>query len=533
MTMPKAVELSAGTAPKEKIPHDDSRIQNYSRETKSAVGSVMTETDPLPSILEMPGSTRIVRLCYPLSQQGHVLKTLGKNPQVKKIGALPLVRSAQDRFDSVQVEVDGASTFTGLVDTLGKENLAVKISLSKPDSQIISVSGCMAPLEMDLIENADDVKQAYVRKTFEKKPNPGWLKKGPEKFEIADPKLRLGPCSYLVISLNVFNKGTYNKKILNHLAVLSQSRDYRINFDQMGNLIMLALHERAAGRLLIWGSALRKITRGSANLMFGKGEIVTSDKDNLVIDNYLTQMGNNFLQDLGEKHPDFYSTDFYLQKMRGTRDETLARVGKADRQIMGFVPIEVIKKVEYSVGGGPDRLIGYEQEFAELRNAINPRSRTKLIFLEGSAGTGKSRLINEVTIDTPNVIKISIDPAGRNITGFSLVDFTEQLTQFIRYSLTIGNKDEIPAPLRIILDFNEKNENAKILAANRNPELVCSYCRDALLSLEEEIGQFTLLIDDIHHNDRHSDGNTMKIIVFLLSLLRYKRSLWAGILHRC
>ena len=486
-------------------------------------GNDLEPVDTCPVIIDLPGEARISHLCYPVSLQGQFLKTLEKGDGVRRIGSLPLVRNTQDRFSTTQLAVRDNGAFKGLIELLEKEHLDARVSLSGAHAPCIAVNGCVSPLEMDFIKNPRDLIATFGesdegmgnsgRATLPFRSSEEETLQWNNLLKLANreaQKVRLGPCSYLAFNPGVLLRGTYNKKILDHLAILSQSRDYCINFDQMGNLILIALHERAAGGLLTWGEELRDLTHGTINLLFGTGETARADANNLVIDNYMTHVGNDYLQRLAEIQPDFYSTDFYLRKMQGSRDETRVKVETAGDPLMGFVPIEVHKRVEYLAGGGPDRLIGYTQEFNDIKDALTGKTSHRLVFLEGSAGEGKSRLISAVTDRMPNVIKISIDPGGRGIPGFSLIDFADQLSQFVLEKFDV-NTEEVPANIQALLDFAEKTKNEKDLVANQDPEAICELCQKALLGLEEELGKLILSVDDIHHNDRLSDGYIMDI----------------------
>lgn len=470
--------------------------------------------DRLPRISTIPGSARILRVEYPLAMQEQVLAALDQNNAVKKISSLPPLRSPSDRFGMTQVLVTDPSSLKDLIAVTADE-MSVKTSLSYENTPVILVNGCAYPLYLDFLDDPRHLSRTFSDLPVANEiasPNahneiiPTVSKYPPETPEY---KIRLGPCSYLAMNTGVFAEEKMAKEVLDHLAVLTQSKDFVVDFDQMGNMVLLALQERAAGRLLLWASGLKKMAGSKAHMLFGKGKIVTADDHNLVIDNYLTPRGNAYFQALGTEMPDLYSTGYYLDQMKGTRDLTLARIENRETR-KGFIPINVIKRVDFAAGGGPERLIGYQDELAEIGSGLKPASREKLIFVEGSAGTGKSRIIHEVTDEQPNVVKISIDPAGRNITGFSLVDFAAQLGDDIKARYQAGQV--VPQRIRLLLSFNDRSENDKLLEANKSPETVCVYCQEALSFLEKEIGPFTIVVDDIHHNDRLSDGYMMDLL---------------------
>lgn len=470
--------------------------------------------DRLPRIITIPGSARILRVEYPLALQGQVADTLYKHDSVKKISSLPPLRSSQDRFGMTQVIVTDPSS---IQDWIAEKDgiMTFKTSLSHENTPVILVNGSAFPLYFDYVEDPRNLSRTFT--DLPVAANMAWQKPGSEfipsvsKYppEMRENQIRLGPLSYLTMNTRVFADEKMAKEVLDHLAVITQSRDFVVDFDQMGNMVVLALHERAADRLLLWASSLKKLTGSKAHMLFGKGNIVTADEHNLVIDNYLTLRGNAHFQALKEDTPDLYSTDYYLARMKGTRDQTLARL-ESGEAIKGFIPINVIRRVDFAAGGGPEKLVGYKNELAEIQSALKPSSKDKLIFVEGSAGTGKSRLMYEVTEELPNLVKISVDPAGRNITGFGLVDFAAQLGEDIKARYKTGQA--VPQRIRLLLNFNERSENDKLLEANRTPEIVSAFCQEALLGLEEEIGPFTIVIDDIHHNDRLSDGHMMDLM---------------------
>ena len=476
-------------------------------ETRNLIGANL-----LPAVIEMPGSMRVMQVSYAIQLQAKILETLDSSQKVKRFSALPTVRSVQDRFGMVQVLVKEPAAAAEMIEQMDNENLPFKVYLSMEKAPVLKVNGCAFPLSMEYIEDPRALAQTFpVRpkvsaiediKPWENIPGLGSAE------NVNRP--RMGLCTYLVVDMNIFNSGDC-REILDHLAVISQSKDYCINFDQAGNIVILALHERAAGMLLIWGAELRKISRGRGHLMLGKGEIKTSDSDNLVVENYMNHSGSYCFQKLGICTPDFYSASYYVNQIQGTRDETLAKIIPRGKPLMGFLPIDVKERVEYSVGGGPDRLIGCRQEYDCLKHVLNPNDPTKLVFLEGSAGVGKSRLSGEVINDLHNAIKISINPGGRSSPGSSLVDVVDQLSQFITLRFQ-PQKFKVPGRIKKLLDFQGKNRNIKLLDSNGRPETVCRLCTDALLCVEEELGNFQLFIDDIHHNDRASDSYMMEMV---------------------
>lgn len=468
--------------------------------------------DRFPRIITLPGAARIIRVEYPLAQQEKVVNALYNNKSVKKISSLGPLRSSKDRFGMTQAIVTDPSSLKDFV-AVKPDEMNFKTSISHENSPVLLVNGSAYPLHLDFVDDPTNLSRTFTSLPIA--DNYGLhtgnefipsVSKYPEKMK--ENQIRLGPCSYIATGTDIFSEEQMAKDVLEHLAVITQSKDFAVDFDQMGNMVLLALHERAAGRLLLWASSLTKMTGSKAHILFGKGQIVKADEHNLVIDNYLTLPGNIYFQSLGAENPGLYSTDYYLEMMKGTRDQTLARIEGIETR-KGFISINVIKRVDFSAGGGPERLIGYENEVAEIESALKPASSNKLIFVEGSAGTGKSRIIYEVTDELPNVVKISVDPAGRNITGFSLVDFAAQLGDDIKARYGAGQT--VPQSIRLLQSFNDCSDNEKLYEANRFPEIVCSYCEEALSCLEKEIGPFTIVVDDIHHNDRFSDGFMMEL----------------------
>jgi hypothetical protein len=479
--------------------------------------------DRLPRIITLPGAARILRVEYPLSLQEKLTNTLYHHESVKKISSLPPLRCPQDRFGMMQVIVTDPLALKDLI-AITSDEMSIKTALSHENTPVILVNGCTYPLYFDFVDDPHNLCHTFSDMPTTSKNTELLPTVSQYPSEMVENKVRLGPCSYLAMNINIFSEEEMAKRVLDHLAVITQSKDFVVNFDQMGNMVLLALQERSAGRLLLWASGLKKLTGLKAHMLFGKGNIVQADEHNLVIDNYLTTRGNTFFQALGTEKSDLYSTDYYLGKMKGTRDQTLARIEIKEKR-KGFIAINVIKKVDFAAGGGPDRLIGYKNELAKTKSALNPTNRCKLIFIEGSAGTGKSRLVHEVTDEQPNTVKISIDPAGRNITGFSLVDFAAQLGEDIKTHYK-KNQQAIPLPLSLLFNFNDQSENSKLLDANRSPEIICIYCQEALEFLEKEIGAFTIVVDDIHHNDRFSDGYIMELLQdFLIKENTYSKAI--------
>jgi len=465
------------------------------------------DMDRFPRITTLPLGTHILRVEYSLDLQQQLTAFLANNNFPETTKSLPPLRSPMDKFGMTQIIVTDPSSLDCLIKAIAHE-MNFKTALSNEQTPVLLINGCIYPLYLDF---ADDT---HLPQSFVNPPTAAVLQINARDYEAVGRKMRLGPCSYLSINTGIFAQDKMAKEVLDHMAVLTQSKDFVVVFDQMGNMVILAFQERAAGRLLLWATALKKLTRSKVHMLFGKGSITHADEDNLVIDTYLTARNNTFFQELGQKMPDLYSTDSYLAKMEGTRDKTLIEITSKE-PAKGFIPINVIRRVNYAACGGPDKMVGYKDQYETIKSALNPVNTCRLVFVEGDAGTGKSRIIHEVADELPNVIRTSVDPAGRNITGFSLVDLAAQLGDDIKSRLK--NLRVIPQRIRLLLNFNEQSENARLMEANRSPESVCVYIQEALASLEKEIGPFTIIIDDIHHHDRLSDGHIMDLLEDFLS----------------
>lgn len=466
-------------------------------------------------IRELPQGFRVLKIEYPLFEQQRLLESLENSGLARPLSMTPVIRNPQEKLGSIQTLITSPSSLGHLRLRSRADGLHLRLSMAANHTSVLFLQGAASGLCPELFAPGKQNISGNIDFNPDAAPLIPWAESQttsslPQSLTVP----RLGFCSYAIFDINTRQPDLNWPELLKHLAVLSRSTDFSYCFDQIGNLVIIALNERAIGRLSLWSDSLKKITFTPPHLFLGKGEVTSSDEQNLVVAGYLPRAELERFHLMGQKAPDIYSTEKVLASIKGDRDETI--VSLEQRSFAeGLVAIDVEKQVNFHVGGGPDRLIGYRDEFKQLVGALEEKEKTRLIFLEGEAGTGKSRLINDVSHTTSNVIKISIDPAGRNIAGFSLADFADQIGVHLREKLSVDRSD-LPPSVVNLLEFAEKSENEKLMEANKYTETLCFYCLRTLEYLAEHLGACTVLLDDAHHIDRYSDGHLMNLIGELL-----------------
>lgn len=452
-------------------------------------------------VRELEGEMRVVNFSVPAvmveRMEGHLIKGGYYKPLSKK----PLIVSDGDEMIRMTGLVPNSYALRSLGDSLSEDLL-----FSREGAKILSVNGALGMIGEDWLDDwqNEPLKEGQKR-----------LWEGRGEVEKSMDSNRLGPCSYLMVDLRMVDNNSPEmiKRVLAHIAFLEKSADFVVNFDGFGNLVILALNERSVGILTQWSSTLEKIIDKPLHCFIGKGEIQRGGNQYLKVKGYLTEPYNRGWRSLAEEKPGVYSLDAHLEQIKGGRDETAVEITNVEVAGM-FKRLELDRRNVLKTGRGPDRLIGYEGELQALQEALEPDNECRLILVEGQAGTGKSRLIDEAIDKRDQKLVISMDPAGRNIPGFGLVNLLDQVANFVKRTQEIGQSAEgITKYLATYLqEFSAKDEDEKLQEVNGFGRVAATMCANALLQIAEMMPQLIIVIDDVHHIDRHSDGQIMGII---------------------
>lgn len=321
----------------------------------------------------------------------------------------------------------------------------------------------------------------------------------------------LGGCTFLSIDLSTLLKIKNEKAIkhiLSQIEALSKSPDYIFRSDDSGNLAIIALAQRSGGFLTRLADGINRATGNRTNQLIGGGNLKIDTNGLLVMEGYT----NTNLRAGLKRLTGMYIRRTDNERFKDGRDATTAHTIKED--VPGMPELLRITQVDrgatLKVGGGPDKLIGYEEELDQLRAAIDPKSKNRLIVLKGHAGRGKSRLLSELAAENPSMLKISIDPAGENIQGYAMVSIADQLTTFGEKHLP--QKAKLSGIYQELLAFSQSSEAEKIEKAQTKPKDTANLIFHVLKIFEAMLGSFTLAIDDTHHIDRHSDPHLMEML---------------------
>ncbi len=449
-------------------------------------------------VRQLEGEMRVINFSVPAVMADRVRGQVSKH--YKQLSQSPLVANADE--DSVRMVglVPNVNALRILADSVDED-----FYFSREGAHILSINGAMGMIGEEWQYNLGNLPYIEGKSA-------DWEKV--VRLESKEDKTRLGPCSYLTVDLRKIETNVPEtlKRFLAHLSFLHKSPDFVINFDGLGNLVIIALNERSVGILSQWAITLEKIIGKVLHCYIGKGEIERGDTHRMKIKGYLDQSYTRGWLSLATVKPSVYSLPEHLDQIKGGRDETAVELVEAGEEGV-FRRVEIARRNLLRTGRGPDRLIGYTEEIATLREALAPSSDSKLILIEGQAGTGKSRLIDEAIDKRDQKLIISMDPAGRNIPGFSVVNFLDQITNFVkqRPDLSSNGQRMTRYLLEYLENFSAKDENEKLIEVNSSKEAI-STCCDALLKIADLIPELVIVIDDVHHIDRHSDGQIMEMI---------------------
>lgn len=483
----------------------------------------------------LPGQSRIVTISSHNADTSRVNTVLQDSNLTRPL--TPLLRNPEDSTTTTQHIVSDPGSLIHLLNLAQNQGLPVilRTSATNSYSQVIRIGGqvfAVDPVIFDtVIDSIPETAQLEVlaangeKRTTITPRLEGYNAKfwSPEHSSVASVKLAkkaiaeeldesmLGGCTFLSIDLSTLLKIKEEKAIqhiLSQIEALSKSPDYIFRSDDSGNITIIALAQRSGGFLTRLSDGINKATGNKTNQLIGGGNLKMDANGVLAMEGYTNPSLRAGLKKL---------TGMYIrreddERFKVGRDTTTAHT---ETEAVPNIP-ELLKitKVERGatlrVGGGPDKLIGYKEELDQLRAAIDPKSKSRLIVLKGHAGRGKSRLLSELAAENPSMLKISIDPAGENIQGYAMVSIADQLATFGEKHLPQRAKSS--SIYQELLEFSQSSEAEKIEKAQTKPRDVAKLIFHTLKIFEAMLGSFTLAIDDTHHIDRHSDPLLMEML---------------------
>ena len=451
-------------------------------------------------VRELEGEMRAVNFSVPAVQARQVESHLVKGGYYKPLSRKPVIASASDQNLRLTGLIPNVFALKSLGDSLED------FHYSEKQAKILSLDGALGIIGENWRSDWQNVDH---------NGNENMLWESQDESDKLTIDNRLGPCSYLTVDLRMVDNKSPEmmRRVLAHLSFLNKSADFVVNFDGFGNLVILALNERSVGILTQWAATLEKIIGKPIHCFIGKGEIQREDDQFLNVKGYLEEPYNRGWRSLAESKAGIYTLIEHLEQIRGGRDETAVELKEVEETGM-FKRVEMDRRNILKTGRGPERLIGYVAEINALREALDPNNENRLIIVEGQAGTGKSRLIDEAVDKIDQKLVISMDPAGRNIPGYSLVNLLDQVANFIKNNRQISESTEgITKYLANYLqEFSTKDEDEKLAEVNNFGGVAATMCANALLQIVDMLPELVVVIDDVHHIDRYSDGQIMGII---------------------
>ncbi|MBI2634109.1 ATP-binding protein [Candidatus Peregrinibacteria bacterium] len=340
--------------------------------------------------------------------------------------------------------------------------------------------------------------------------------------------------SYLIIDVKNLG-GDQEKIIAEEVKILSKSRDFMIHQDQYGNLVLMSFSERGGIKMLLDIAASITGSNDHARIYVSDGQIENQETAGFRINGYPdcspeskwrnTRAGIKIGASLFSKIQDPQSrvgSHIELETSEGTQH---------------FVNLEGYRHKISLKTGGPDKLIGYEKEYKSLQTAITDDT-TKLILLKGSAGMGKSRLLEETISRHPSVVFCSMDPSDKNVIGSSLATLASQLF----YAITEDDKLNIDMVDQAIVHHVQERKAGeqsfvtitmvgflgmshaeRVAYAAKNPQAVSDLCNNALRLINQGRAPNTVFVlEDLHHADRISEPFLHKIAEFYINSTRGK-----------
>lgn len=323
-------------------------------------------------------------------------------------------------------------------------------------------------------------------------------------------KPRPGGCSYLMFDIHDMRHQAENgtlKLLMADIKLVSNTADYHVSIEN-GFLTVLGTSERATNSLLALATSIKTIDP-SSKLFIGNAEITYPEKEMVVMNLPMGETRTAWSAKPAGMRITEEMYQLYLNKSK-SREGSHFEIEVSEPDELNLREILSYKAKVGKDIGGPDEMVGYENEGTDLNFRLRDDD-TKLIILKGAAGIGKSRLLNEQLAKLPSYILCSLDAADKNVPGASLITLAAQLAQIIEED-PILRSDEGEGASAKVVSFSRLPLSEKRKLAERNPAQLADMCTSALGIINFAKGQKTpLIIEDLHHADRHSEKYLLEI----------------------
>lgn len=330
--------------------------------------------------------------------------------------------------------------------------------------------------------------------------------------------------SYLVININALlaSNDPLKDKILDKLGNLAVSEDFTIALDQNGNLVIADFAQRSGSYMAGLAADIEHSTENRTSILLAKG-VFKKDGTITGMENYPDAATLAHWAAIAKENPGTYLTDATQKTINEGRDATTRelKTEEVDASAQFLKLTEVSRRPKLRIGG-PDRLIGHADEIEKMRNFAKPNNKSKLLVLNGGAGSGKSRLADELLKDNPTALVASVDASGENIPGAALGDLAITIANAMESRLTDLQKGNFREEFTELQRFASLADDERIRQMQTAPHSITEACQKGLLILEKTGGSFLFAIDDIHHIDRFSEKHIMSLVEKFLNNSRSK-----------
>ncbi|MCX6735078.1 MAG: hypothetical protein NTZ25_04205 [Candidatus Peregrinibacteria bacterium] len=340
--------------------------------------------------------------------------------------------------------------------------------------------------------------------------------------------------SYLIIDAATISDPSSQKRIRKEISIIANSRDFIVTQDNKGNLIIFSLSERGGVEKLF---DIEKSTRAevpSSKILIGDCTLYNEERGLTLLDSSLDPEAAQILtseETCFTLVSDRLSTKIANPDSRIGSNTKLQTRNHPDSKFR--ILVEALSRVSEELGG-PDKMIGYEEELAALIKWATDDT-TNIISLEAAGGMGKSRLRTELLRKLPNSILCSMNPSDKNIQGSSLATIAKQLAAISKIEATDNpgqNDQEEIVIYKALLgvdpntgEFNYEDRgitlsqftNAphaeRVRFAAVHPDTVKELCLSTIQKLRSTKNPKTLfVIEDLHHADRISEPHIIELI---------------------
>lgn len=339
--------------------------------------------------------------------------------------------------------------------------------------------------------------------------------------------------SYLILDSTTTSNPATQKKLQSEIAIISNSRDFIVTQDNNGNLIIFSLSERGGVEKLFDIERSIRSELPASKILIGDCTLYREASELTLLDSSLDP---ETIQILSSEESGFTCiSDRLAMKI----EDNQSRIGSNTKLLTKphhnsklRILTEALSRVSEELGG-PDKMIGYEEELAALLQYASD-DETQIISLEAPGGMGKSRIRTELLRKLPNSILCSINASDKDVS--SLATIAKQLEYILKTEFS-DDKDQSPATAEESIDyqelvgisptgeltyikrsltlreFNQLPHSEKITFAAVHPDTIKELCLGAMRKLRSAKNPKTLLvIEDLHHADRISEPHIIELI---------------------